>query len=415
MSHMKPLHPTDATNLAQILAAEARLGRIHRLFKTHFNVTEPSLILEPYLYLGNCISAHDTNRLSKLGIRHILNVAIRDVEVCPYYSSDIRTLTIDLRDDDRENILRAFDQAFAFIDDARRVKSRVLVHCSHGQSRSPAIVIGYLMRTYNVSLEQCLVHVVKARPCVLPNDGFLKQLILYDRFLVERRRQREGLAATNSTNNTAPTSEIPVQRKTPVAHPSTAPIILAPPQYPIVEPSPPPTMSSVDSSSLGNTSNLQSSASADSIHVIPIQVSSKTSPHEQIETIHIDQSPVRVIPAVKEAQKTVHPQREKIQVADIIIEPNESYDVDLAKKRQSLIISNLVKRSSSEAPRPHPNPVGRMQVTYVDQFPYTTLDEQWDIITPYPSHQRSTHDQPQRKYITEIYDKATKRFIPASC
>ena len=115
------------------LAYEARLNRLHRIFKTHFNVTEPSMVLEPYLFLGNCISAHDVNRLARLGIRYILNVAIRDVELCPYYPQDMRTLTIDLRDDDRENILRTFDQAFAFIDEARRSKSRVLVHCSHGQ------------------------------------------------------------------------------------------------------------------------------------------------------------------------------------------------------------------------------------------------------------------------------------------
>jgi len=133
MSDAKQRQSIGATNLSQILASEARLNRLHRLFKTHYNVTEPSVILEPYLFLGNCISAHDTNRLSALGIRYILNVAIRDVELCPYYSSDIRTLTIDLRDDDRENILRVFDQAFAFIDEAKRNQSRILVHCSHGQ------------------------------------------------------------------------------------------------------------------------------------------------------------------------------------------------------------------------------------------------------------------------------------------
>ena len=133
MSHTKQRQPTGATNLNHMLASEARLSRLHRLFKSHVNVTEPSLVLEPYLFLGNCISAHDIHRLSRLGIRYVLNVAIRDVEVCPYYSSDMRTLTIDLRDDDRENIIRAFDQAFAFIDEARRVKSRVFVHCSHGQ------------------------------------------------------------------------------------------------------------------------------------------------------------------------------------------------------------------------------------------------------------------------------------------
>jgi hypothetical protein len=133
MSHAKQRQTTGAINNSQVLTSEARLNRLHRLFKTHFNVTEPSIILEPYLFLGNCISAHDTNHLAKLGIRYILNVAIRDVELCPYYSNDMRILTIDLRDDYRENILRTFDQAFAFIDEAKRNKSRILVHCSHGQ------------------------------------------------------------------------------------------------------------------------------------------------------------------------------------------------------------------------------------------------------------------------------------------
>jgi hypothetical protein len=120
-------------NRDSFLASEIRLSRLHRLFKAQFMVTEPSLILEPFLYLGNCIAAQDINRLAELGIRYILNVAIRDVEVCPYYSNDMRTLSIDLRDDDRENILRTFDQTFAFIDEAKRNQSRVLVHCSHGQ------------------------------------------------------------------------------------------------------------------------------------------------------------------------------------------------------------------------------------------------------------------------------------------
>jgi len=41
-----------STNFNQALAHEARLNRIHRLFKTHYNVTEPSLVLEPYLFLA---------------------------------------------------------------------------------------------------------------------------------------------------------------------------------------------------------------------------------------------------------------------------------------------------------------------------------------------------------------------------
>lgn len=149
-------------------------------------------------------------------------------------------------------------------------------------SRSPAIVIGYLMRSYNVSLEQCLTHVVKARPCIIPNDGFLKQLILYDRILVERRRQQQEeavmqvLKAANST-------EIPIQH-----HPSVAPppagTVLTPPPRPRVTASSTANMSSVDSSSMGLTSasSIQSSVSNSSIQVIPIQVASKESTPEKV-------------------------------------------------------------------------------------------------------------------------------------
>lgn len=109
------------------------------------------------------------------------------------------------------------------------------------------------MRTYNVSLEQCLNHVVKARPCVLPNDGFLKQLILYDRFLVERRRQRQETSApkptTESNNTEIPISIVPAQ--------DTA-------------------------NETNKTSTIQSSVSADAIHVIPIQVSPQVYTPEKV-------------------------------------------------------------------------------------------------------------------------------------
>lgn len=126
------------------------------------------------------------------------------------------------------------------------------------------------MRTYNVSLEQCLVHVIKARPCVLPNDGFLKQLILYDRFLVERRRQRETTAAAAATekvaNNTS-TTEIQIQ------HNSSTPTISTPSEYSINKTTNETRKSSVES------------ATANSIHVIPIQVPSEISHPKKVHFI----------------------------------------------------------------------------------------------------------------------------------
>ena len=142
------------------------------------------------------------------------------------------------------------------------------------------------MRSYNVSLEQCLTHVVKARPCVIPNDGFLKQLIIYDRILVERRRQQQEAAVMHVLKSAMPT-EISIQHHPSVASQPVQPVV---PTISTSPPRPPAStssitnMSSVDSSSVGftSTSSIQSSVSNSSIQVIPIQVSSKESSPEKV-------------------------------------------------------------------------------------------------------------------------------------
>lgn len=135
------------------------------------------------------------------------------------------------------------------------------------------------MRSYNVSLEQCLTHVVKARPCIIPNDGFLKQLILYDRILVERRRKQQEEAVIQVLK-AATGTEIPIQHHPPMG-PQPAPPVAG---CSSVSASNTTNISSVDSSSIGltSTSSIQSSVSDSSIHVIPIQVKSKESTPEKV-------------------------------------------------------------------------------------------------------------------------------------
>ncbi|KAK7948585.1 protein-tyrosine phosphatase-like protein [Apiospora aurea] len=54
--------------------------------------------------------------------------------------------------------------------------AKVLVHCMGGISRSPAVVAYYLMREEGMSLHDALGAIMKARPAMRPNDGFLRQL-----------------------------------------------------------------------------------------------------------------------------------------------------------------------------------------------------------------------------------------------
>jgi hypothetical protein len=57
---------------------------------------------------------------------------------------------------------------------------RVLVHCVHGQSRSAAVVIAFLMWSSGQTYDICLQAVRACRPRVQPNSGFELQLRLLE-------------------------------------------------------------------------------------------------------------------------------------------------------------------------------------------------------------------------------------------
>lgn len=56
---------------------------------------------------------------------------------------------------------------------------KVLVHCHVGVSRSATLVLAYLMLKQNLTLVEAIC-VVKDNRGVIPNRGFLRQLIKLD-------------------------------------------------------------------------------------------------------------------------------------------------------------------------------------------------------------------------------------------
>ncbi len=62
----------------------------------------------------------------------------------------------------------------------------VLVHCYMGMSRSATVCISYLIRRFGLTMRQALDVVVTARPLVRPNDSFLRQLICYEREIINQ-------------------------------------------------------------------------------------------------------------------------------------------------------------------------------------------------------------------------------------
>ena len=146
----------------------------------------------PGLFLGPAAAAGRKagEELERVGISHIVCVR-QNVEshfIRPHHQERCSYLVITLADSTLEPIIPAarwtlmllfllpLRESADFISSSLSSGGRVLVYCSDGMSRAPALVIAYLMQTYGLGFKAALNHVQQKRFCVQPNDGFEQQL-----------------------------------------------------------------------------------------------------------------------------------------------------------------------------------------------------------------------------------------------
>ncbi|XP_076367825.1 dual specificity protein phosphatase 1-like [Tachypleus tridentatus] len=147
----------------------------HVLFPAH-EQEEPVQILS-YLFLGSAYHASSKATLKHLGITALLNVS----QTCPnHFENDFTYKIIPVKDSGSENIASCFNEAIEFIDNARSVNGKVLVHCQAGISRSATICIAYLMATKRLRMEEAYEYVRSRRQIVSPNFSFMEQLLSFE-------------------------------------------------------------------------------------------------------------------------------------------------------------------------------------------------------------------------------------------
>eukprot|EP01134_Creolimax_fragrantissima_P002435 CFRG2435T1 len=145
-----------------------------------------SEIFNEFLYLGTEWNASNMEELIENKVGFVLNMAI---EIDNFYPDTFRYCHIRVWDEAEADIYPFLDEAVDFIKEAKQTKSRVLVHCQMGVSRSATAVIAYCLRELEWNLDESIEYVHSRRNVVNPNKGFRKQLIRYEKKCINRRRE----------------------------------------------------------------------------------------------------------------------------------------------------------------------------------------------------------------------------------
>jgi atypical dual specificity phosphatase len=134
-----------------------------------------SLVLPPSLYLGPCSAASSKPFLTGNSITHVLSIGANPsakVDGVTYYR-------LSLSDSVSSSISKITAAACEIIDGSiasKKGTGKILVHCSAGISRSPTVIATYLMKRKGMTLKAALGQIIRVRPQISPNAGFLQQL-----------------------------------------------------------------------------------------------------------------------------------------------------------------------------------------------------------------------------------------------
>ncbi|KAI0720682.1 protein-tyrosine phosphatase-like protein [Cerioporus squamosus] len=143
-------------------------------------------ILDDFLFLGPAAAASNAAFLTSNAISHVISIGhdpptrlelrIPDPNSLAGKADELQYHRLRLVDSAAASPEECVKQAAEILERCRAQKKRVLLHCSAGISRSPTVVVAYLMRHHGMTLKEALYAVISARPAVSPNPHFIEWL-----------------------------------------------------------------------------------------------------------------------------------------------------------------------------------------------------------------------------------------------
>ncbi|KAJ2961215.1 hypothetical protein NQZ79_g3533 [Umbelopsis isabellina] len=138
-----------------------------------------SEIISGFLFVGPEIATlEQMQQLRDRKIKRILNMAEECNDDVPGLKKEFLYKKIAARDTvEMRNVERCLREAVNCIENAKHHHEPIYVHCKAGKSRSVTAVLAYLIQSERWTLRRAYRHVIKARPNMSPNIGFVAELM----------------------------------------------------------------------------------------------------------------------------------------------------------------------------------------------------------------------------------------------
>ncbi|XP_053563393.1 serine/threonine/tyrosine-interacting-like protein 1 [Bombina bombina] len=142
----------------------------------------PIEIIPGLLYLGDSRQARDRHIQKDLKIKFQINLSLDPENMFKFPHIDV--LDIPVADASDSNIITFFPDICKFIESHMAPTMAVLVVSKLGISRSSAILIAYLMYHHKYALQEAWTHLLKCKPNMRPNRGFVEQLSKWEKTII---------------------------------------------------------------------------------------------------------------------------------------------------------------------------------------------------------------------------------------
>ncbi|KAM9332814.1 serine/threonine/tyrosine-interacting-like protein 1 [Pholidichthys leucotaenia] len=136
----------------------------------------PVEIIEGLLFMGDEKQGMDSSILGDLKIRALVNISETDTLESESMKGNRTILKIPIADSLVSDLYSNFEKICSFIDSHINRSSRVLIVSKQGRSRCSAATIAFLMHHCNYALQEAWKFLLKCKPTIRPNRGFLQQL-----------------------------------------------------------------------------------------------------------------------------------------------------------------------------------------------------------------------------------------------